>query len=40
MGLTCKIADRTETCDSPSTLVTVQVGGMCDTQMRPVSGVH
>jgi hypothetical protein len=40
MGLTCRIADRTESCDAPSTLVTVQVGGMCDTQMRPVSGVH
>jgi hypothetical protein len=40
IGLTCRIADRAETCDAPSTLVTVQVGGMCDTQMRPVSGVH
>lgn len=40
LGLTCKIADRGEGCDAPSSLVTVQVGGMCDTQMRPVSGVH
>jgi hypothetical protein len=40
LGLTCRIADRGESCDAPSTLVTVQVGGMCDTQMRPVSGVH
>jgi hypothetical protein len=40
MGLTCRIADRAETCDAPEKLVTVQVGGMCDTQMRPVSGVH
>jgi hypothetical protein len=40
MGLTCRIADGGESCDAPSTLVTVQVGGVCDTQMRPVSGVH
>jgi len=40
MGLTCRIADRGEACDAPTQLVTVQVGGMCDTQMRPVSGVH
>lgn len=40
MGLTCRIADRSESCDAPEQLVTVQVGGTCDTQMRPVSGVH
>jgi hypothetical protein len=40
VGLTCQIADRTEQCDGPATLVTVQVGAVCDTQMRPVSGVH
>jgi hypothetical protein len=40
MGLTCRIADRTESCAAPEKLVAVQVGGMCDTQMRPVSGVH
>jgi hypothetical protein len=40
LGLSCRIADRTESCAGPETLVTVQVGGMCDTQMRPVSGVH
>jgi hypothetical protein len=40
LGLNCKIADRSESCDAPEKLITVQVGGMCDTQMRPVSGVH
>jgi hypothetical protein len=40
LGLNCNIADRSESCDAPEKLVTVQVGGMCDTQMRPVSGVH
>ncbi len=40
MGLTCRIADRAESCTAPETLTTVQVGGQCDTQMRPVSGVH
>ena len=40
LGLTCRIADRTESCAAPEKLVTVEVGGMCDTQMRPVSGVH
>ncbi|HEY6131146.1 MAG TPA: hypothetical protein VIV27_03970, partial [Halioglobus sp.] len=40
MGLTCRIADRTESCAEPEKLVSVQVGGMCDTQMRPVSGVY
>jgi len=40
LGLTCKIADQAESCTEPEKLVTVQVGGTCDTQMRPVSGVH
>lgn len=39
-GLTCTIAQRGESCAGPAQSVTVQVGGMCDTQMRPVSGVH
>ncbi len=39
-GLTCRIADRSESCGAPEKPVTVEVGGMCDTQMRPVSGVH
>jgi hypothetical protein len=40
LGLSCRIADRAEACTAPQKLVTVEVGGMCDTQMRPVSGVH
>ncbi len=40
LGLTCSIAQRGESCDGPVASVTVQVGGTCDTQMRPVSGVH
>lgn len=40
LGLTCKIMDSGDACATPEQLVTVQVGGMCDTQMRPVSGVH
>ncbi|CAA0102781.1 Uncharacterised protein [Halioglobus japonicus] len=40
LGLTCSIAQRGASCDSPAETVTVQVGGMCDTQMRPVSAVH
>jgi len=40
LGLSCTIADRGESCAEPAQLVTVQVGGTCDTQMRPVSGVH
>jgi hypothetical protein len=40
VGLTCRVADRTATCLAPERLVTVEVGGRCDTQMRPVSGVH
>ena len=39
-GLTCRIADRAESCAAPAQLVTVEVGATCDTQMRPVSGVH
>jgi len=40
LGLNCTIADRAEQCDAPARLATVQVGGACDAQMRPVSGVH
>ncbi len=40
LGLNCTIADRAAQCDAPVRLVNVQVGGACDTQMRPVSGVH
>jgi hypothetical protein len=40
LGLTCQIADQGESCNEPVQLESVEVGGMCDTQMRPVSGVH
>ena len=40
LGLNCTIADRAAQCDAPARLVNVPVGGVCDTQMRPVSGVH
>jgi hypothetical protein len=40
VGLSCRVADRTASCLAPERLVTVEVGGRCDTQMRPVSGVH
>jgi hypothetical protein len=40
LGLSCKVADRSESCREPQHFTTVQVGGMCDTQMRPVAGVH
>jgi hypothetical protein len=40
LGLSCTIADRGEQCDAEPRLVRVEVGGVCDTQMRPVSGVH
>lgn len=40
LGLTCTIAQRGESCAGPAQSVTVQVGGTCDTQMRPVSGVR
>ena len=35
-----RIADRGASCSAPEQLVTVEVGGICDVEMRPVSGVH
>lgn len=40
LGLSCTIADRGGQCEAPARLATVQVGGRCDAQMRPVAGVH
>jgi hypothetical protein len=34
LGLTCRIADQGESCNEPVQLESVEVGGMCDTQMR------
>ncbi len=39
LELTCRIKDRGANCQGPDTLVTARVGGVCDTQMRPVAGI-
>ena len=40
LGIQCRVQDRGEQCLSPAIPATVIVGGACDTQMRPVSGVR
>ena len=40
VGLACRIETRGESCAAAPRLELVEVGGQCDTQMRPVSGVH
>jgi len=40
LGLRCKIRDRGANCRGRGSLKTVTVGGTCDTQMRPVTGVR
>ncbi|MFM8353807.1 MAG: hypothetical protein ACKOBM_02725 [Gammaproteobacteria bacterium] len=40
IGLSCRIETRGESCAAPPRFELVEVGGQCDTQMRPVSGVH
>ena len=39
LELRCRIADQGETCQGETISKTVKVGGVCDTQMRPVTGV-
>jgi len=39
LRLQCKIRDRGANCRGRGSLKTVTVGGTCDTQMRPVTGV-
>ncbi len=39
LELTCRIKDRGSDCRGPGNLVTARVGGVCDTQMRPVAGI-
>lgn len=39
LELTCKVQDRGEQCRGGGRSVTAKVGGTCDTQMRPVTGV-
>jgi len=40
LALTCRIHDRGEQCQARGSLQKVTVGGVCDTQMRPVAGVR
>lgn len=40
LELTCRLKDRGANCQGPDTFATVRVGGVCDTQMRPVAGVR
>jgi hypothetical protein len=39
LELTCRVADRGEQCHGGAVPKTVQVGGVCDTEMRPFAGV-
>jgi hypothetical protein len=39
LELTCPIEDRGTRCRDEATLRTASVGGVCDTEMRPVAGV-
>lgn len=39
LELKCQVQDRGETCQASPTRKTVSVGGVCDTQMRPVAHV-
>jgi hypothetical protein len=39
LELQCRIKDRGESCKSAPTTTSVSVGGVCDTQMRPVAHV-
>ena len=36
----CRIKDRGESCRGGGSMKTARVGGTCDVEMRPVSGVH
>jgi hypothetical protein len=40
MGLNCRIQDRGESCTGPGRSSSVTVGGSCDVDMMPVTGVH
>ena len=39
LEVTCRVADRGEKCLGGETLQTAKVGGVCDTQMRPFTGI-
>ena len=36
----CRVADQGEQCQGTTTMRQVRVGGVCDTQMRPFSGIN
>ena len=40
LELLCRVADRGEQCQGGETLRTTKVGGVCDTDMRPVTGAN
>jgi len=40
LELTCRIADRGEQCQGEALLKTTKVGGVCDTEMRPFTGIE
>ena len=40
LELMCRVNDQGEACQSSSTLKIAKVGGVCDTEMRPVAGVR
>ena len=40
MGLNCRIQDRGESCTGAGRTSSVTVGGSCDVDMMPVTGVH
>ncbi len=39
LELRCRVADQGETCRGPNVSKTARVGGVCDTDMRPITGV-
>ncbi len=39
LELKCRVADQGETCQGEKVSKTVKIGGVCDTQMRPIKGV-
>lgn len=40
LGITCRLSDRGESCRDAGAVKTVEVGGVCDREMRPVAGVR
>jgi hypothetical protein len=38
--ITCRIVDQGEQCQGPSQRRSVRLGGVCDTEMRPFSGIQ